>query len=127
MAMTERVHLGGPRDFVKVHHVMVRGTNFDIGRQLGELARDRYGRSPDHFAADPLFARARRLYFQRNYPIHWLRVQGVASAFGLDPEDNRFDLTGLPYHMELSSEPPTHSPGCSVVYYPPSCTTTGQG
>ena len=106
-----------------VRHLVVRGTNFEIGRQLGELAIRRYGKTPADYAAQPVYARARRLYFQRNYPIHWERVRGVAAAFGLDPNDDGYDLTAIRYNMEL----PRQAPGCSVVYYPPSVMASGRG
>jgi hypothetical protein len=87
------------------------------------MARERYGKSPQHFVANPVYARARRLYFQRNYPIHWERMRGVAAAFGIDPSDDGYDFTGLSYNMDL----PMQAPGCSVVYYPPSTTAIGGG
>ena len=63
------------------------------------------------------------MYFQRSYPIHWDRVLGVASAFGIDANDDRYDLTGLQYNLDM----PRQAPGCSVVYYPPASTATGRG
>ena len=109
--------------FMTVRHLAVRGTNFEIGRRLGELAIQRRGKSPADYVANPLYARARRAYFQRNYPIHWERVRGVAAAFGLDPNDDRYDLTGIRYDLDM----PPRAPGCSVVYYPPSTTASGRG
>ncbi len=55
--------------------------------------------------------------------MHWERVRGVASAFGLDPEDDDYDLTYLLYNVDM----PSPVPGWSVVYYPPSTTITGSG
>jgi len=119
----EQTFFADTDSFMTVHHLVLRGSNFEIGRQLGELARERLGKSAKDFAGDPLLARARRLYYQRSYPIHWQRVRGLASALGLDPDDDRYDLTALIYNIDL---PPT-APGCSVVYYPPSTTRTGHG
>ncbi len=123
MNANERTFFGGTDHFMTVRHLTVRGTNFEIGRQLGELAIERHGKSSTSYLADPLYANARRVYFQRHYPIHWERVRGVAAALGLDTEDDRYDLTGLQYNLDVP--PPT--PGCSVVYYPPSTTATGRG
>ena len=109
--------------FVTVRHLTMHGTNFQIGHKLAELAIERYGRSPTHYTANPIYARARRMYFQRNYPIHWERVRGVAAAFGLDPDDDGYDLTTLWYNLDM----PLPAPGCSVVYYPPSTTAGGRG
>jgi predicted choloylglycine hydrolase len=119
----EKTVLSGSESFMTVRHLMLRGSNFEIGRRLGQIARERYGQEPSRYAADPTYATARRVYFQRNYPIHWERVQGVASAFGVDAEDWRYDFTSLTYLFDM----PPPIPGCSVVYYPPSTTATGHG
>ncbi len=123
MHANERTFFDELDGFMTVRHVTIHGTNFQIGQWLGELAIERYGKSPKHFVANPLYAKARRVYFQRNYPIHWERVRGVAAAFGLDPEDDRYDLTGIPHHMDL----PLPAFGCSAVYYPPATAATGRG
>lgn len=110
-------------DFMTVHHVAIRGTNFEIGRALGELVRKRYGKSRIDHTADPMYARARRVYYQDHYPIHWQRVRGVAAAFGVDPDDDHYDFTGIFYNIDL----PMPAAGCSVAYYPPATTDTGHG
>lgn len=121
--LDEQVVCGGPGDFVTVRLLRIRGTNFEIGRTLGMVARERYGQFPEMYRTDPIYARARRHYFQRNYPIHWERMRGVAASFGVDPEDDGFDLSGLMYNIGL----PLISAGCSAVYVPPSSTATGHG
>ncbi len=108
----EQIHFGRPGDFTTVRHLTIRGTNFEIGHTLGKLAIERYGRTPADLAAIPIYARARRIYIQRHYPIHWERMKGIAAAFGLDLEDDRYDLTGLTYLMDL----PMPAFGCSAVY-----------
>jgi hypothetical protein len=123
MQVNEQAYFGGVDDFMTVRHLTIHGSNFEIGRALGELARDRYGMSPADYAADPVYASARRAYFQRNYPVHWQRVRGAASAFGRDADDHGYDFTGLRYNMDL----PLPAPGCSVAYYPPSTTASGAG
>lgn len=128
MRITEKSFFEGSDNFMTVRHLTVRGTNFEIGRELGEMAVERYGQSPARYAADPTYARARRVYFQRDYPIHWERMRGVAAAFGLAPDDDRYDLTGLMYNADMPQQAmPVRAPGCSVVYYPPSTTATGGG
>jgi len=71
MKENEQTHFGRPGDFTTVRHLTIHGTNFEIGHTLGNLAVERYGRTPAHLAAIPIYARARRIYIQRNYPIHW--------------------------------------------------------
>jgi hypothetical protein len=72
---------------------------------------------------DPPIVRACREYLRRVCPVHWLRACGVASAFGIDHEDDHYDLAALSYNMGL----PLPAMGCSVVYYPPATTATGGG
>jgi hypothetical protein len=109
--------------FMTVRHLTMRGTNFEIGFKLAKVAIERYDRSPADYTANPIYAKARRVYFQRNYPIHWERTRGVAAAFDLDPEDDGYDLTTLFYNVDV----PVPAPGCSVVYYPLSTTVGGRG
>ena len=123
MKKYEQIHFGRPGDFTTVRHLTIHGTNFEIGHTLGKLAIERYGRTPAHLAAIPIYARARRIYIQRHYPIHWERMKGVAAAFGLDPDNDRYDLSGLDYLVDLSAP----AFGCSAVYYPPATTVTGRG
>lgn len=59
--------------------------------------------------------------FNDNYPIPWERTRGVAAAFEIDANDDRYDFTGIRYNLELPL-PPSVTPGCSAVYYPPSTT-----
>src|SRR5262245_25011075 len=122
MQTIEKWYFAG-EGFMTVPHLAVCGTNFEIGRRLGEIGIQRLHKSPVDYLAKPLYAKARRLYFQRNYPIHWERVRGVAAAFGLDPNDDRYDLTNLRYNLDM----PPQAPGCSVVYYPPSTTVSRSG
>ena len=90
MTAQEQTYFGRPGDFMTVRHLTIRGTNFEIGRTLGALAIERYGRTPAHLVAEPLYARARRLYTQRHYPIHWARMR-----------DGRFIFA--PYHFSQYS------------------------
>ena len=120
---SEHVVIGTPESFMTVRHVSIDGSNFDIGRNIGRMTAERYGRTIEMYRADPTFARARRRYFQRNYAIHWKRMQGVASAFGVDAEDDRYDLSCLMYRMDL----PPGMMGCSTAYFPPALTVSGSG
>jgi predicted choloylglycine hydrolase len=123
MEISEQTFFDDADSFLTLRHVTVRGTNSEIGHMLGQLAMERHNRSPADYVADPTYARGRRAYYQRNYPIHWERVRGVASAFGIDPEDDGYDFTALFYNLDA----PLLAPGCSVVYYPPSSTVDGRG
>jgi hypothetical protein len=121
---SEVVVAGGHGEFMTVRHLTVCGTNFEIGREIGELAIERYGQTAERLLGNGRFVRARRSYFQRQYPIHWERMQGVAAAFGVHPEDDRFDLSNLIYNGDI---PMLALGRSSVMYFPPSTTATGDG
>jgi hypothetical protein len=115
----DRVVAGGPKDFLEARHVVLKGSNEDIGRALATLARERHQvkllPSSDRFRT-----RVQRRYFQEHYPILFERMRGVASAFGQRLEDDAQNFSVLGYLASLRF-------GCSVVHYPPGTTATGAG
>lgn len=115
---SEKVVAGGPSDFMEVRHLVLRGSNYDIGRKLAEVARQRHAVALTP-SRDKLRTRAERTYFQRNYPIHFERMRGAASVFGVDVHDDAYNFAGLPFGITR--------PGCTVVYYPPQLTADGIG
>lgn len=123
MSISELCFFGQPGDFLTARELVIRGTNFEIGRTVGRIAIERYGRRPADFACDPLFGSARRKYMRTHFPIHWERMRGVANILGVDPEDDSYDLTGMAYLTDLPMPPPA----CSAVYYPPATTSSGTG
>ena len=68
MHTDERSHSGAPGDFMTVRHLILRGTNAEIGRAVAEIAQRRHGASLEDLRADPVFVRARR-DFRWNLPI----------------------------------------------------------
>ena len=101
---------------MEVVHLVLRGTNREIGRALAETARDRHGVVPAR-GGDPLVTRARRRWYQQWWPAHYQRMRGVADVHGLDVDDDSVELGLLAY---LGS-----APGCSVAWLPPSSTASG--
>src|SRR6185369_13942666 len=63
----DEVIAGSPKDSLEVRHLVLRGTNEQIGRALAEIAKERYGVKVDK-AADPVQVRAQRKFLERNYP-----------------------------------------------------------
>lgn len=126
MQFNETIILDKDKGFMTVRYLVMRGPNFEIGRKLGEIAMSRHGLARNElFSADPLITSARKKYFQLNYPIHLERSRGAAYALGIDPADDNYDPTALPYNQDM---PSTGMPlGCSVVYYPPSTIVNGHG
>lgn len=123
MIQAEQVYFDNEKNFPTVRHLKLQGTNFEIGKQIGIIAVERYGESIEQHETNPDFANARRKYFQRNCPHLWERMLGVASVLGVDPEDNRYDISTIALHLDVDI--PT--PGCSSVYYPPSTTINKNG
>jgi hypothetical protein len=112
----DAVVAGGPQDFMEVRHVVLKGSNEAIGKALADIARERHQATPAT-GGEPLRTRARRHYIEKNYPILFDRMRGVAAVFGKRLDDDSCDLSGLDYGL--------FSAGCSVVHFPPSTTADG--
>jgi hypothetical protein len=113
----DEVIAGGPKDSLEVRHLVLRGTNEQIGRALAEIARERYGAKLDK-ARDPIQVRAQRKFLERNDPILLERMRGVAAAYGKDLEDDAWDFSALGF-TDLKA-------GCSVAHLPPQFTKNGK-
>jgi penicillin V acylase-like amidase (Ntn superfamily) len=113
----DRVIAGGPKDSLEVRHLVLRGTNEQIGRALAEIGKERYGVRLEP-ARDPMQVRAQRKFLERNYPILLDRMRGVAAAFGKSVDDDAWDFAGLGF-TDLKA-------GCSIVHAPPSMTANGK-
>ncbi|MFI6300975.1 C45 family autoproteolytic acyltransferase/hydrolase [Amycolatopsis thailandensis] len=72
---------GSPEDFLAVRHLTLRGTQAEIGHALGVETKERSDWTPP--PADPIVAKARRVWFERNWPQYAERVAGFAGAYGL--------------------------------------------
>jgi predicted choloylglycine hydrolase len=112
----ETVIAGGPDKFAEVRHVVLKGSNFDIGKKIGELAKK--NGTPIMPSDDHVMNRAKREYMAKNYPILHERMKGVADAYGLNIADDSYDFTGL-------FQPQMAAPGCSVTFYPAGYTANG--
>ena len=98
--------------------MVLRGSNREIGEDLALLARDVHGVRPAP-GGDPLVTRARRRWYQREWPAHYERMRGVAEVHGIDVHDDSVELGLLPW---LGSPP---APGCSVAWLPAATTAGG--
>jgi len=117
---SETVVAGSPDKFAEVRHVVLRGSNFNIGRKIGEIAK-RDGAVINR-QGNNILNRTKRIYMSKYYPIHYDRMRGLADAYGLDITDNSYDLSGL---FQPQFQPTTARPGCSVIFYPDSVTENG--
>src|SRR5262249_47667506 len=117
--VSDTVIAGSPSDFQEVHLVVLKGTNNEIGRALAQIARNRFHVKPER-SEDPLRTRVERQYLEKNCPVLFERMKGVAASFGKNLGDDSLNFTSLGY--------PTSSwPGCSVIYFPPGVTANGCG
>ena len=112
----DQVVAGSPKDSMEVRHLVLKGTNEEIGRALTTIARDRYQARPQP-SQDSLRTRAQRRYLERTYPILHDRMRGAASAFGKRLEDDAWNWSELGF-TELRA-------GCSVMHLPPRLTKAG--
>lgn len=104
------------QDFMQVDHLLLHGSNFEIGRQLAIIAIQEH-RIHKH-SGDPAKIGAQRRYMRRNFPLHYERMRGAASALGVDIKKDQVDCSYLNYAPRL--------PACSTVYYPPAFTVDGR-
>ena len=111
----------GEKVFPLLRQVKLSGTNFEIGKQLAEINITNHGDTLEkHRVPDPIYARARREYFQQHYPIFWERMRGVAAALNADPHEDQFDFSAMWHNVDLLPRP-----GCSNAFYPPGHTASG--
>jgi len=101
---------------MEVSHLVLRGTNRDIGRQLATMAGERHGVVPAT-GGDPLVTRARRWWYRSAWPAHYERMRGVADVHGAAVDDDSVELGLLAY---LGA-----APSCSVAWLPPSTVASG--
>lgn len=106
-----------PGEYMNLRHIVLAGTNREIGRALGDIARADYGVGGFVPYASELYAQAQHAYVGKNYPILWERMLGVADSYGLPAGQTEQDISSLYYMLGRT--------GCSVVYFPGSHTTSG--
>src|SRR5262249_8480643 len=112
----DQVVAGSEQDFLLVRHVVLRGSNEAIGRELAEIARQRHQGSPLS-SQDPFRTRVQRRYIEKHYPVLHERMRGVAAAFGRRLDDDAWNFSGLGF-VPLGV-------GCSVIHLPSNRTASG--
>jgi predicted choloylglycine hydrolase len=114
----ETVVAGGPDQFMEVRHVILKGSNYDIGKRIAEIAKQNGIEAEP--SGDPMRNRVQREYMENNYPIYYERMKGVADAFGLSIESDAHDFSAVPQQHELQT-----ILSCSAVFYPAQFTKNG--
>ncbi len=106
--------------YQSVRHIVIKGTNGEIGEALGDIARREYGVTKLLQYPDAVYAKAADIYLRDNYPALRERAQGVAASYDEEYEDSLSVFSQLVYDAGSWN-------GCSSVYYPPSYTTDTGG
>jgi len=105
---SDKTVAGTDKDLMIIRHLVIRGSNVEIGKKLAQIAKDqhrvRLGSWPDAASG------AKQIkWLTANYPERMERAKGLEEFFKVDPSN--VDVTSLP--IDLSMEPM-----CSVVFYP---------
>ncbi len=116
ISRNELVLARNPGEYMNLRHIVLEGSNREIGQALGDIAKTDYGVAGFLPYASGVYAQAQRGYVERNYPILWERMQGVADSYGVTAGESAQDVSSLYYMLGRS--------GCSVVYFPGSSTTS---
>ena len=109
----------GKDSYQSVRHIVIRGTNEEIGKALGDMAQKNYGVTKLSQYPDVVYAKAADEYMKAQAPILRERAKGVAAAYHEKYGDSLSVFNELVYDAGPW--------GCSSVYYPPAYTTDGRG
>ena len=101
--------------YQSVRHIVVKGTNEEIGKALAAIARKDYGVTKLAQYPNELYARAADVYMRGHYPELRERSMGVAASYKENYKDSLSVFSQLVYDAGPWN-------GCSSVYYPPSYT-----
>lgn len=118
-ATTSVIAGGGPSDALTVRHLVVGGSQRDIGHALARAAHAVHGAAAAPTPADPMVERTRRAWFAAHHPTHLKRLRGIADHFGVHPERTDVSLDWLGTYRVPA--------GCSVAVYPGRGTKDGHG
>ena len=105
-----------PDTYMEVRHIILKGSNIEIGEALGKIAQSWLNIYPASYTA-PIYSMARNAYMLNNYPILYYRMKGIAKAYNSTYRDGQLDFSALPYDLGPFA--------CSLVYYPSSTTKKG--
>ena len=114
-------------NYAKPHHIIVSGSDEEIGYELASLAKEKYDCTLEKYD-DPIYGEARREFFRRNWPEMNERSKGVRRAFGLAEDDNIHDTHSLPFDVYDCVRGQTLEFGaCSGLVLPIEKSDTGKG
>ena len=99
---------GSEADFMIVQHYKIKGTNYEIGKKIAEIAKTMHMGLDTH--SDVTRNKLQAKYFKVNYPIHYERMKGIAAGFGVDYNNYANNISEISYLPVKTN--------CSVVFYP---------
>lgn len=102
-----------PDTYMQVRHIVLRGTNQEIGKAIGEIAQEWLQIQPI-VRKDDVFTKANNVYLKHNYSLLVERMKGVAQAYHKDVAEL---YGGLFYDLWPTA--------CSIIYFPPQSTEDG--
>jgi hypothetical protein len=112
-------------DYMKPRHIIVAGTNEEIGFDLATLAKQEYGCKLGTYD-EPIYAKARKAYLAKNWPHMLERSKGVLRAYGLPEDDVVYDATSLPFDWyDVGKGSSLDLVTCSAALLPHEKTDTG--
>lgn len=103
---------------IYLHHMLLRGSNEEIGYQLGCYAKKKHQIDKSNHT-DHEIIKNQYNYLRANYPQHYERMLGFANAYGESLENHDYDFSYFGRLIDNSS--------CSAVFYPPEITENGLG
>jgi hypothetical protein len=103
--------------YMQVRHIVLRGSNEEIGKAIGAIAQEWLNIKPIVYK-DTFYATAKKAYLEKNYPILAERIKGIAQSYNITLSDQTY-LEGLLLYDLWPAK------ACSVVYYPPTTTSNG--
>lgn len=110
---TEKLIVNNENSSIEVKHLILKGSNYEIGKKLAEIGKERH--NVKKYNSNKSINQCENLYISKNYPIYFQKMKGAAEAYDMDIHDNSVDFT-------LFGRTPLES-GCSAVFYPSNMTS----
>ncbi len=101
--------------YQEVRHIVLRGTNQEIGTAIARLSKDQYQARPFPFP-DLTAKQNRNSYIQQNFPYLAQRQKGIEAYYGWGATD-LYDSSSLWYDI--------FPVNCSAIFFPKAVTATG--
>ncbi|MEI8356467.1 MAG: C45 family autoproteolytic acyltransferase/hydrolase, partial [Deltaproteobacteria bacterium] len=102
-------------NYQEVRHIVLRGTNYKIGKALAQISNDYYQAQMMSFSLQ-IYKESRNSYIQQFFPNLAERQKGIAEYYGSGASDLR-DTSALWYDMQPVK--------CSAIFFPKTVTANG--